>query len=82
VICEESSWALPAPIDAQKAGAGLPDTTDPVVDLCAAETASSAAWTAYLLGDRLHTVSRQVRPRIEPEIDACILTVKNEEIEQ
>ncbi len=73
-ICEESSWTLPAHIGAQKAGVGLPDISEPIVALFSAETASSLAWTVYLLGDQLDTVSPQICKRIEREIDARILT--------
>ncbi|MBE0534351.1 MAG: heparinase II/III family protein [Phycisphaerae bacterium] len=72
-ICEESSWTLPAHIGAQKAGSGLPDTTEPVVALFSAETAQVLAWTHYLLGNRLNRVSPLVRPRIEREIRTRIL---------
>ena len=73
-ICEESSWTWPAHIDRQKAGFGLPDTTEPVVALFSAETASSLAWTVYLLKDRLDTVSPLICERVTREIDQRILT--------
>ena len=38
VVCEESFWGVPAHLNGQKAGLGLPDVTDPYVDLFAAET--------------------------------------------
>ena len=73
-ICEESAWTWPAHINRQKAGSGLPDTTEPVVALFSAETASSLAWTVYLLGDQLDAVSPLIRKRIVREIDQRILT--------
>ena len=63
-ICEESSWVFPAHIRRQKAGTGLPDTTEPVVALFSAETASSLAWVVYLLEEQLNQVSPQVCKRI------------------
>jgi len=72
-ICEESSWTFPAHIGAQKAGVGLPDTSEPIVALFSAETASSLAWTVYLLRDGLDTVSPRICERIEREIDLRIL---------
>ncbi|MCC6862756.1 MAG: hypothetical protein IT158_29545, partial [Bryobacterales bacterium] len=45
LTCEESFWGVPAHMGAQKAGSGLPDITEPIVDLFAAETASLLAWT-------------------------------------
>ena len=62
-ICEESSWVLPAHINAQRAGSGLPDTSEPVVDLFDAETAALVAWTAYLVGEQLQAVSPLIVPR-------------------
>ncbi|MHB9107644.1 MAG: heparinase II/III domain-containing protein, partial [Armatimonadota bacterium] len=73
-LCEESSWVLPAHINAQRAGVGLPDTAEPVVDLFAAETAALLAWIPYLLGPALDGVSPLVCPRIVREIQHRILT--------
>ena len=73
LICEESSWCVPAHINAQKVGSGLPDTTEPIVDLFAAETSALLSWTDYLLGDKLDSVSPLIRPRVLREIKARIL---------
>ena len=72
-ICEESYWGVPAHIWFQEAGNTLPDTAEPTVDLFAAETGSLLSWVAYLLGDRLDTVSPMVRPRIQREVQRRIL---------
>jgi hypothetical protein len=72
-IAEESSWTVPAHQGAQKAPAGLPDVSEPVVDLFSAQTAHSLAWTWYLLGDRLDKVSPLVRPRLTREIARRVL---------
>jgi hypothetical protein len=72
-ICEESFWGLPAHMSAQKAGSGLPDVAEPIVDLFAAETAGLLAWTHYLLGPELDSVSPLVRPRIQLEIERRLL---------
>ena len=72
-ICEESFWGVPAHVGAQKRGPGLPDVTEPVVDLFAAETGMLLAWTDYLVGDSLDRVSPLVRERIRLEIDRRIL---------
>ncbi|MCZ6634983.1 MAG: heparinase, partial [bacterium] len=63
-ICEESFWGVPAHIGVQKAGRGLPDITEQIVDLFAAETSALLAWSVYLLGSRIDTVSPLIRPRI------------------
>ena len=73
-ICEESSWTWPAHVGVQKAGVGLPDTSEPIVALFSAETANSLAWTVYLLKGQLDTVSAQICKRAEKEIDLRILT--------
>jgi hypothetical protein len=72
-ICEESFWGASAHLGPQKAGPGLPDVTEPIVDLFAAETSSLLAWTSYLLGYQLETISKLIVPRIELEIDRRIL---------
>jgi hypothetical protein len=73
-ISEESSWCLPAHIAAQKAGSGLPDTAESIVDLFAAETSALLAWTHYLLAGQLRQVSPLLPPRIEREIQTRILS--------
>jgi Heparinase II/III-like protein len=73
-VCEESFWGVPAHVGAQRRGPGLPDVTEPVVDLFAAETAMLLAWTDYLVGDALDRVSPLVRERIRLEIDRRVLT--------
>jgi hypothetical protein len=73
-ICEESFWGAPAHLGAQKRGEGLPDMTEPIVDLFAAETGMLLAWTDYLLGDALDAISPLIRERIRYEIRRRILT--------
>ncbi|MBN1506935.1 MAG: heparinase II/III family protein [Sedimentisphaerales bacterium] len=73
-ICEESFWGVPAHVGAQKAGSGLPDPAEPIVDLFAAETGESLAWTHHLLGEQLDRVSPMIRKRIAYEIERRILT--------
>ena len=73
-ICEESFWGVPAHVGAQKRGPGLPDITEPVVDLFAAETGMLLAWTDSLVGASLARVSPLVRERIRLEIDRRVLT--------
>jgi len=72
-ICEESSWCLPAHISTQVAGFGLPDTTEPIVDLFAAETAALLAWADYLIGSALDQISPLLRVRIRREIQLRVL---------
>ncbi|MBP1691471.1 MAG: heparinase, partial [Bacteroidetes bacterium] len=73
-ICEESYWGVPAHVGMQRKGSGLPDVSEPTVDLFAAETGSLLAWTAYLLKDSLDAVSPLVCERIYHEVDRRINT--------
>ena len=73
-ICEESYWGVSAHIGVQKAGSGLPDVSEPTVDLFAAETSALLAWVGYLLGDELTQVSPLIPARMTTEIDRRILT--------
>lgn len=74
LLCEESSWSLPACLFMQRRGDGLPDVTEPVVDLIVGETAALLAWTHYLLGEKLDAVHPMIRERIRLEIDRRVLT--------
>ena len=73
LTCEETFWGYPAHLGAQKAGTGLPDVSEPIVDLFAAETSSLMAWTDYLLAPKLAAASKLVPERIRIEIDRRIL---------
>ncbi|MFM9726394.1 hypothetical protein ACKI1L_38365, partial [Streptomyces scabiei] len=64
----------PAHLGAQKARVGLPDVTEPIVDLFAAETAAQLSWTLYLLEPQLAGVSRLVPDRIRLETNRRVLT--------
>ena len=72
-ISEESFWGVSAHVGIQKAGVGLLDVEDPIVDLFAAETGALLAWTDYFVGDQLDKVSKLIRPRISYEIERRIL---------
>ena len=63
-ICEESYWGVPAHLQLTPAGDGLPDVTEPWVDLFAAETVNYLAWTDYFLGEKLDEVHPLIRKRI------------------
>ena len=67
-ISEETFWGISAHVGIQKAGAGLPDVEDPIVDLFSAETGAVLAWTDYFVGPELDKVSKLVRQRIQYEI--------------
>jgi hypothetical protein len=72
-ISEESFWGVPAHMGLQHAGPGLPDVSEPVVDLFAAETGALMAWTSYLLGPELDKVNPLITKRITLETERRIL---------
>jgi hypothetical protein len=50
LILEESTWIWPAHLGVQKAGKGLPDPTEVIIDLGAGEGSAFMAWIKFLLG--------------------------------
>ncbi|MGO9241549.1 MAG: heparinase II/III family protein [Bryobacteraceae bacterium] len=73
LISEETWWGVPAYLNLQQAGPGLPDVEEPVVDLFAAETGSLMAWTWWLLGEQLGQLSPLAPRRMQVEIERRIL---------
>jgi hypothetical protein len=73
LTCEETYWGLPAHLSAQQAGFGLPDVTEPTVDLFAAETSAQLAWTEYLLGPLIEKAHPLIRERLYLEVDRRVL---------
>ncbi|WP_049732580.1 heparinase II/III domain-containing protein [Rhizobium ecuadorense] len=76
LIAEESGWQLPAHNAYGRGGPRLPlpDSSQPVVDLFAAETAALLATIVALLGDALDGISPEIAARVKREIEARILT--------
>ena len=74
-ICEETYWGFPAHVSLQKLGPGLPDAAEPTIDLFAAEVATLLAWTSYLLGPQLASISPRLPERIAAEVERRILAV-------
>ncbi|HEV8283843.1 MAG TPA: heparinase II/III family protein [Chitinophagaceae bacterium] len=68
-ISEETFWGVSAHLFIQKAGRGLPDVQEPVVDLFAAETAANLALADYFVGPQLDSISPLVRRRIYYEVN-------------
>ncbi len=54
---------------------GLPDASEPIIELFSAETAALLAWTDYLVGRQLDKVSPLVRERLAGEVERRILSV-------
>ena len=75
LICEESTWVLPAHIWVQRERtSGLPDVEEPVVDLFAGETAMLLATVVAALGEPLRGVVPLIIARIEHEVRTRFLT--------
>lgn len=81
-ICEETYWGVTAHIGNQKRGAGLPDVTDPTVDLFGAETAAVLALTDYFTGAKLDKASPLIRERISLEVNRKILNSFENEVKR
>ena len=79
-ICEETYWGVTAHIGTQKRGSGLPDVTDPTVDLFGAETAAVLALTDYFTAAKLDSVSPLIRERIGLEVNEKILNSYENEV--
>jgi len=68
-ICEESWWGVSAHLPKTPEISGLMDVSQPFVDLFAAETGALLSWIDYFLGDKLDTISPQIRKRIFNEVN-------------
>lgn len=73
LICEESSWCLPAHDESHGARNthALPDVGNPTLDLFAAETGALVAWTYAVLRPRLE--QRGLATRIAAEVGKRVL---------
>ncbi len=73
-ICEESTWCLPAhnSYERGKPSINLPDVTDPVIDLFAAETGALLSMAFYLLStsfDKINPfINKMILARVEERI--------------
>ena len=73
LVCEESFWGVPAHLGAQKAGVGLADVAEPIIELFGAETSATVGWIVYLLEKQLNTVSPRIVERVHLEAKRRIL---------
>ncbi len=80
LICEETSWVIPAHNDRHRVmdvslGLPLPDFRNPLpyIDLFSAETGSLLSWVHYFLAEQLEKVSPLLPMRIEEELKKRIL---------
>ncbi|CAG2180743.1 unnamed protein product, partial [Oppiella nova] len=73
LILEESTWTWPAHLYMQKAGEGMPDPSQWVIDLGAGESSAYVAWIRLLLGDKLTKLSPMFVKRMDYELDRRIV---------
>ncbi|XP_054157345.1 uncharacterized protein LOC128955700 [Oppia nitens] len=73
LILEESTWTWPAHLSMQKAGEGLPDPKQYVIDLGAGESSAYISWVRLLLGEQLTKMSPMFLKRIDYELDRRIV---------
>jgi len=65
---EQTWWGWSAHLGPQKAGAGLPDVNDPIVDLGVGEITNNLSWTLYLFKDEFDKVHPLISKRLRQEI--------------
>ena len=65
---EQTYWGWSAHLGAQKAGTGLPDVNDPIIDLGVGEITSNLSWTLYLFKAEFDKVHPLIAKRLKQEI--------------
>ena len=75
MICEESTWVIPAHNNQnnRSSGAVVDIEKGVIIDLTAAETGSLMSWVYYFLGNVLAEASPIIKRRIEIEIEKRII---------
>ena len=71
---EQTWWGWSAHLSPQKAGTGLPDINDPIVDLGVGEVTSNLSWTYYLFKEQFDKVHPLISQRLKQEIYRKALT--------
>jgi hypothetical protein len=72
-LCEMSSWCLSAHLSLQKAGSGVPDVEEPVIDLGVGMTSALLSWTNYFFESTFNTINPLIAKRIHYEINKRVL---------
>ncbi len=72
-MCEQSTWVLSAHLSLQKAGAGLPDPDDTVIDLGSGRTGAMMAWIHYYFAAEFDKISPFISEKIRRAINERIL---------
>jgi len=71
---EQTWWGWSAHLSPQKAGSGLPDVNDPIVDLGVGEVTSNLSWTYYLFKEEFDKVHPLISKRLFQELNNKSLT--------
>jgi len=71
---EQTWWGWSAHLGPQKAGSGLPDVNEPIVDLGVGEVTSNLSWTYYLFKEEFDKVHPLISKRLLQEITNKSLT--------
>ena len=71
---EQTWWGWSAHLSPQKAGSGLPDINDPVVDLGVGEVTNNLSWTLYLFKNDFDKIHPLISQRLRQEIYRKSLT--------
>lgn len=66
--CEQTWWGWSAHFYLQKAPNGLPDVSEPTIDLGVGEVANNLAWTWYLFRDEFDKIHPLISLRLKDEI--------------
>jgi len=72
-VCEMTSWSGTSHLSAQKAGIGLPDVEEPIVDLFVAEIGNMLSWCHYFFKPEFDKINPLIAKRIEFTIQKNVL---------
>lgn len=67
-VCEQTYWGIAAHLTLVKEAKGVPDITQPYVDLVAGEMANLLGWSYYFFHEAFDKVSPQISKRIQYEM--------------
>jgi hypothetical protein len=72
-ICEMTSWSGTSHLNAQKAGIGLPDAEEPIVDLSVAEIGNMLSWCHYFFKPEFDKINPLIAKRIELSVQENVM---------
>jgi hypothetical protein len=72
-VCEQTFWGISAHLPSQKAGAGIPDVNEPIIDLVVGEMGNLMSWTYYFFNKEFDKTSPLISQRIKLEINKKVI---------